>query len=106
MSLSVTGWQPLCQVFSNTTFAVTFADDAQDADRQRTAKRLSPVNPDAPTLTKADYFTVPPIKRLRRMTDNELQVTHLYWTSAKPVIFSQRMRSVVKGALSQTHCIQ
>ena len=31
-----------------------------------------PVNPDAPTLNREGYFTLPPLKRLQRMTDEEL----------------------------------
>ncbi len=31
-----------------------------------------PVNPDTPTLTREGYFTLPPLKRLQRMTDDEL----------------------------------
>ncbi len=30
------------------------------------------MNPDAPTLTREGYFTLPPLKRLQRMTDDEL----------------------------------
>ena len=33
------------------------------------------MNPHAPVLSKEDYFTVPPVKRLRRFTDDELQVS-------------------------------
>ena len=31
-----------------------------------------PVNLSAPTLTREGYFTLPPLKRLQRMTDDEL----------------------------------
>ena len=40
----------------------------------RRLKRIPPLNPKAPVLSKDDYFTVPPIKRMRRFSDNELQV--------------------------------
>lgn len=37
-------------------------------------KRIPPMNPNAPVLSKEDYFTIPPIKRMRRFSDEELQV--------------------------------
>ncbi len=37
--------------------------------------RLPPVNPGAPQLTKDDYFTVPDMRRLKRMHEDELKVT-------------------------------
>ena len=37
-----------------------------------TVRKAPPKNPNAPTLTKEGYFTVPGIKLLRRMTDEEL----------------------------------
>jgi nuclear pore complex protein Nup98-Nup96 len=36
-------------------------------------KPVRPANPNAPKLTKAEYFTVPSIKRLQLMSDNELK---------------------------------
>ena len=30
------------------------------------------INSNAPTLTREGYFTMPPLKRLQRMTDDEL----------------------------------
>ena len=38
-------------------------------------RQLPPVNPRAPTLTKPGYYTVPPIKRLRRYSDAQLQAS-------------------------------
>lgn len=37
-------------------------------------KRVPPMNPNAPVLSKEDYFTIPAVKRLRRFSDEELQV--------------------------------
>jgi hypothetical protein len=48
------------------------ADDVRGSE-QRRPRRPPPVNPDAPRLTKDDYFTVPDIKRLQRMRDDELK---------------------------------
>jgi hypothetical protein len=39
------------------------------------------MNPSAPVLSKEDYFTIPAIKRLRRCSDDELQVQILYYTT-------------------------
>ena len=52
-----------------------FADDVRGSD-QRRLRRPPPVNPGAPRLTKDDYFTVPDMKRLRRMRDEELKARH------------------------------
>lgn len=49
------------------------AEDARVLD-QRRQLRPPPVNPEAPRLTKDDYFTVPDMRRLRRMADDELKV--------------------------------
>jgi hypothetical protein len=35
---------------------------------------LPPINLNAPKLTKKGYFTVPPLKRLQRLRDEQLQV--------------------------------
>ena len=40
----------------------------------RRLTRIPPINPNAPLLSKDDYFTIPDIKRLRRFSDDELQV--------------------------------
>ena len=37
-------------------------------------KQLPPVNLDAPRLTKTGYFTLPPIRRLKRMPTEALKV--------------------------------
>ena len=44
-------------------------------------RRIPPVNPIAPVLSKEDYFTIPAIKRLRRCSDDELQVRISYQTT-------------------------
>ncbi len=51
------------------------ADDVRGSE-QRRLRRPPPVNPGAPRLTKDDYFTVPDMKRLRRMRDDELKARH------------------------------
>lgn len=43
--------------------------------QQRQQPRPLPVNPGAPRLTKFDYFTVPDMRRLKRMHDDELKVS-------------------------------
>ena len=49
------------------------ADEGSASDARR-LKRIPPMNPNAPVLSKEDYFTVPPLKRMRRFADTELQV--------------------------------
>ncbi|KAK9829172.1 hypothetical protein WJX72_004291 [[Myrmecia] bisecta] len=44
-----------------------------EAVPDKRVRRLPPLNPNAPRLTKPSYFTVPPIKRLRRMTNAQLE---------------------------------
>jgi hypothetical protein len=40
----------------------------------RAQRQRPPVNPEAPVLTKTGYYTVPPVKRLKRMTNQQLKV--------------------------------
>lgn len=40
----------------------------------RAQRQRPPVNPEAPILTKTGYYTVPPVKRLKRMTNQQLKV--------------------------------
>ena len=40
----------------------------------RRLTRIPPINPNAPLLSKDDYFAIPDIKRMRRFSDDELQV--------------------------------
>lgn len=42
--------------------------------RSMTKRLAPPVNERAPQLTKKEYYTVPPLKKLKRMTDEALQV--------------------------------
>ena len=44
-------------------------------------RRIPPINPNAPVLSKEDYFTIPAIKRLCRCSDDELQVRISYHTT-------------------------
>lgn len=66
-----------------------YADEGSVAAAKR-LKRIPPMNPHAPVLSKEDYFTVPPVKRLRRFTDNELRVTqqHGTWEQALLIVHS------------------
>ncbi|KAK9834736.1 hypothetical protein WJX74_008822 [Apatococcus lobatus] len=51
-------------------------DDQEDEPAQRVLRpirQLPPVNSRAPALTKPGYYTVPPIKRLRRYSDQQLR---------------------------------
>lgn len=43
----------------------------------RAQRQRPPVNPEAPILTKKGYYTVPPVKRLKRMTNQQLRVPSL-----------------------------
>ena len=57
--------------------SVITAPDPEDgaAPPRPRRRRAPPLNPNAPVLTKEQYFTVPPLKRLRRATDEELRVS-------------------------------
>eukprot|EP00884_Botryococcus_braunii_P010934 jgi/Botrbrau1/19842/Bobra.0124s0078.1 len=44
---------------------------------------LPPINPNAPKLTKKGYFTVPPLKRLQRLRDEQLQPL---WSSGSKIV--------------------
>ncbi|BDA51457.1 probable inactive phenolphthiocerol synthesis polyketide s at N-terminal half [Coccomyxa sp. Obi] len=47
--------------------------------------RPPPVNPQAPRLTKDDYFTVPDMRRLKRMRDDELKAVERFVVGRKDV---------------------
>ena len=42
------------------------------------------MNTNAPTLTREGYFTVPPLKRLQRMSDDELAAVERFVVREKP----------------------
>jgi hypothetical protein len=52
------------------------------------SKLLPPVNPNAPKLTKEGYFTIPPMKHLQRLRDEQLKVCTLPFLNTKLMIWS------------------
>ncbi len=60
---------------------VTCADDGGPGRERRRSRRQPPVNANAPVLVREGYFTVPDIRRLRRMSDDELQVRLVFPSS-------------------------
>ncbi len=71
------------------------ADEGSAAAAKR-LKRLPPMNPHAPVLSKEDYFTVPPVKRMRRFSDEELQVQPCSMETL------EQMHPICSAGLSQT----
>ena len=66
------------------------------------------MNPSAPVLSKEDYFTIPAIKRLRRCSDNELQVQTSYYTTGvlqllgmQGVVFIRRIQEMQRVSRAQ-----
>ena len=53
--------------------APALEDDYLAATQPR-LRRAPPLNPNAPVLTKEQYFTVPPLRQLRRASDDQLKV--------------------------------
>ena len=49
-------------------------DDDNGAPPRPRLRRSPPLNPTAPLLTKEHYFTVPPMQKLRRLSDDGLRV--------------------------------
>ncbi|CAL8465609.1 g5145 [Coccomyxa elongata] len=71
-------------VLQDISGVIALVPDSEEDTRDRRWPRL-PVNPGAPRLTKDDYFTVPDMRRLKRMHDDELKAVERFVIGRKDV---------------------